>query len=60
MSNITIYHHPACGTSRTVLALIRNSGEEPQVIEYLRRKTADYDRWLVGMRRLQARYDNPM
>jgi hypothetical protein len=32
----------------------------PQVIEYLRRKTADYDRWLVGMRRLQARYDNPV
>jgi arsenate reductase len=36
MSNITIYHNPACGTSRNVLALIRNSGEEPQVIEYLK------------------------
>jgi arsenate reductase (glutaredoxin) len=33
---ITIYHNPACGTSRNVLALIRNSGEEPQVIEYLK------------------------
>ena len=33
--SITIYHNPACGTSRNVLALIRNSGEEPQVIEYL-------------------------
>ena len=33
---ITIYHNPACGTSRNVLALIRNSGEEPTVIEYLR------------------------
>ncbi len=33
---ITIYHNPACGTSRNVLALIRNSGEEPLVVEYLR------------------------
>lgn len=36
MSDITIYHNPACGTSRNVLGLIRNSGEEPQVIEYLK------------------------
>ncbi|MBU4611922.1 arsenate reductase (glutaredoxin) [Achromobacter sp. GG226] len=36
MSNVTIYHNPACGTSRNVLAMIRNSGEEPQVIEYLK------------------------
>ncbi|MDU7525307.1 MAG: arsenate reductase (glutaredoxin) [Roseomonas mucosa] len=36
MSNVTIYHNPACGTSRNVLALIRNSGEEPEVIEYLK------------------------
>ncbi|OZI49636.1 arsenate reductase (glutaredoxin) [Bordetella genomosp. 4] len=36
MSSITIYHNPACGTSRNVLALIRNSGEEPHVIEYLK------------------------
>jgi len=36
MSNITIYHNPACGTSRNVLALIRNSGEEPTIIEYLK------------------------
>jgi len=36
MSDITIYHNPACGTSRNVLALIRNSGEEPQVIEYVK------------------------
>ena len=34
-SSITIFHNPACGTSRNTLALIRNSGEEPQVIEYL-------------------------
>ncbi|WP_345798341.1 arsenate reductase (glutaredoxin) [Castellaniella sp. MT123] len=36
MSDITIYHNPACGTSRNVLAMIRNSGEEPVVIEYLK------------------------
>lgn len=36
MSLITIYHNPACGTSRNVLGLIRNSGEEPVVIEYLK------------------------
>lgn len=36
MSEITIYHNPACGTSRNTLALIRNSGEQPQVIEYLK------------------------
>lgn len=33
MSDITIYHNPACGTSRNVLAMIRNSGVEPTVIE---------------------------
>jgi NAD(P)-dependent dehydrogenase (short-subunit alcohol dehydrogenase family) len=32
----------------------------PQVLDYLRRKTDDYDRWLSGMRRLQARYDRPI
>ena len=36
MSEITIYHNPACGTSRNTLALIRNSGEEPKVVEYLK------------------------
>jgi arsenate reductase len=36
MSTITIYHNPACGTSRNTLAMIRNSGEEPQVVEYLK------------------------
>jgi arsenate reductase len=34
--SVTIYHNPACGTSRNVLALIRNTGEEPRVIEYLK------------------------
>ena len=33
---ITIYHNPNCGTSRNVLALIRNSGAEPEVVEYLK------------------------
>jgi arsenate reductase (glutaredoxin) len=33
---VTIYHNPACGTSRNVLALIRNAGVEPTVIEYLK------------------------
>ena len=36
MSTITIYHNPACGTSRNTLAMIRASGEEPEVIEYLK------------------------
>lgn len=35
MSNITIYHNPACGTSRNTLEMIRNSGIEPTVILYL-------------------------
>lgn len=33
---VTIYHNPKCGTSRNVLAMIRQSGEEPEVIEYLK------------------------
>ncbi len=36
MSGITIYHNPACGTSRNTLAMIRNSGVEPTVVEYLK------------------------
>lgn len=34
---ITIYHNPDCGTSRNTLAMIRQSGEEPEIIEYLQR-----------------------
>jgi arsenate reductase len=34
--DITIYHNPNCGTSRNTLALIRNTGVEPQVIEYVK------------------------
>ncbi len=33
---VTIYHNPNCGTSRNVLGLIRNNGEEPTIIEYLK------------------------
>ncbi|ALZ98199.1 glutaredoxin-dependent arsenate reductase [Leclercia adecarboxylata] len=35
MSNITIYHNPACGTSRNTLEMIRNSGNEPTIVYYL-------------------------
>ncbi|PSJ53212.1 arsenate reductase (glutaredoxin) [Pseudaminobacter soli (ex Li et al. 2025)] len=34
--DVTIYHNPACGTSRNTLAMIRNAGIEPTVIEYLK------------------------
>jgi arsenate reductase len=34
--SVTIYHNPACGTSRNALAMIRHSGVEPEVIEYLK------------------------
>lgn len=36
MMDVTIYHNPRCGTSRNTLALLRDAGHEPQVIEYLR------------------------
>ncbi|KPF72776.1 arsenate reductase [Bosea sp. AAP35] len=44
---VTIYHNPACGTSRNVLAMIRQSGEEPSVIEYL--KTPPSRETLIGL-----------
>ena len=34
--SVTIYHNPSCGTSRNTLAMIRQSGEAPEVIEYLK------------------------
>lgn len=51
MSDITIYHNPACGTSRNVLAMIRNSGVEPTVIEYLKNppSTEQIKAWLSAM-----------
>ena len=36
MSDIIIYHNPACGTSRNTLALLREKGVEPKVVEYLK------------------------
>ena len=51
MPDITIYHNPACGTSRNVLAMIRNSGVEPTVIEYLKNppSTQQIQAWLAAM-----------
>ncbi|MEG8016921.1 arsenate reductase (glutaredoxin) [Sphingomonas sp. LR55] len=46
-TDVVIYHNPACGTSRNVLALIRNSGVEPHVVEYL--KTAPSRAMLVEL-----------
>lgn len=34
--SVTIYHNPDCGTSRNTLAMIRNAGIEPEIVEYLR------------------------
>ena len=62
---ITIYHNPKCGTSRNVLAMIRNSGEEPAVIEYLksppaREELADLiDRMDISPRELLRRKGTP-
>ncbi|HEY2750671.1 arsenate reductase (glutaredoxin) [Phenylobacterium sp.] len=36
MTDVTIYHNPACGTSRNTLALLREKGIEPRVVEYLK------------------------
>jgi arsenate reductase len=36
MSDITLYHNPACGTSRNTLALLREKGVEPRIVEYLK------------------------
>ena len=36
MSDVIIYHNPNCGTSRNTLALLREKGVEPQVVEYLK------------------------
>jgi len=36
MSDVVIYHNPACGTSRNTLALLRDKGVEPKVVEYLK------------------------
>jgi arsenate reductase len=46
---VTIYHNPACGTSRNTLAMIRQSGEDPIIIEYL--KTPPTRERLIGLLR---------
>ena len=50
---VTIYHNPACGTSRNTLALIRNAGVEPEMIEYLKTppdRATLVDLFAAGMR----------
>lgn len=47
---VTIYHNPNCGTSRNALAMIRASGEEPEIVEYL--KTPPSRERLVELLRL--------
>ena len=51
----TIFHNPACGTSRNVLALIRNAGIEPTVVEYLKTPPSRTE-----MRALLAQLDLPV
>lgn len=47
--SITIYHNPDCGTSRNTLAMIRQSGVEPTIVEYLKTPpTRQYLVWLIG------------
>ena len=56
MPDITIFHNPACGTSRNTLALIRHAGLEPQVIEYLKTPpTKETLRELVAAMRIPVR-----
>jgi arsenate reductase len=60
---VTIYHNPACGTSRNTLALLRHAGLEPRVVEYLKTPlSADALRQLLAAMDLPARAlvrDNP-
>jgi arsenate reductase len=56
VSEITIYHNPACGTSRNTLGLIRHAGIEPKVIEYLKTPpTKDELRQLLARMRMPVR-----
>ena len=62
---ITIYHNPNCGTSRNTLALIRNSGVEPEVIEYLKTPPSRAElKWLsdrmgISVRAILREKDTP-
>ena len=52
----TIYHNPDCGTSRNTLAMIRQGGEEPEVIEYLKHPpTRERLVWLIQQAGLSVR-----
>lgn len=53
---VTIYHNPDCGTSRNTLQMIRQSGEEPEIIEYLRTPpTREQLIWLIREAGLSVR-----
>ena len=62
---IRIYHNPQCGTSRNVLAMIRNSGEEPEIVEYLKTPPSREElvqligRMGIGVRALLRRKGTP-
>lgn len=62
---VTIYHNPDCGTSRNVLGLIRNGGEEPRVIEYLKKPPSREElvslitRMKISVRDVLRRKDTP-
>ncbi|CUA87520.1 arsenate reductase (glutaredoxin) [Chelatococcus daeguensis] len=54
--DVIIYHNPACGTSRNALAMIRNAGVEPHVIEYLKTPpTRAMLQWLIARMGIPAR-----
>jgi len=54
--SVTIFHNPECGTSRNTLAMIRQSGVEPVIVEYLKTPpTRQYLRWLIKQAGLSVR-----
>lgn len=55
MAEVTIFHNPACGTSRNTLALIRHAGIEPRVVEYLKTPPSRQE-----LRELLAQMDMPV
>lgn len=55
MPDVTIFHNPACGTSRNTLALIRHAGIEPRVVEYLKTPPSRQE-----LRELLAQMDMPV
>ena len=55
MSDVVVYHNPACGTSRNTLALLREKGVEPRVVEYLK---AGWDK--AQLQDLAARSGQPV